>query len=557
MGRALQRSPLLAGDKGRWNPYFQFMKPIPLESKSHRLSAVLAAALLLAAGAPALLARPWTFTGIPQAVEAEFVGMKNGGVVLQGPNGKSFEVPLANFTPADQQYLRALEAGGGKAPTAENSGKPITTRTGYTIKSVATCLNQVVPMKSGVEFHVTGSGDPILGSTFDFSAPDGWLFLDNVAPSFVKSKCLTRMRVNGARASLTANLRVVQYGSGTVVIPHAPDFAAMTVYAGKSLAGESMTLNCHVDYGDAKLGKLKNSISSFILRRGYTATLAQQENGTGISRNYVAQDHDLEINLLPKGLDDGVRFVRIFPWRWVAKKGIAGGIWQNLKVAWFYDWNIGTQSSLDLEYVPIRQNRWWPGLDQDWKARGSTHLLGYNEPDRPDQAKMTVGDAIHSWPDLLATGLRLGSPAVSDGGIGWLNEFIDKADAANLRVDFVAVHYYRAVANPDDAKGAADQLYQFLKGIHDRVKRPIWLTEWNNGANWTTAPDPSEKQQKAAIAAMIKMLDATPFVERYALYNWVEQTRELQRKDGSLTPAGEVYRDKISPLSYVQDESSK
>lgn len=48
--------------------------------------------------------------------------------------------------------------------------------------------------------------------------------------------------------------------------------------------------------------------------------------------------------------------------------------------------------------------------------------------------------------------MRLGSPAVSDGGIPWLNDFIDKADA---------------VANPDDAKGAADQLYHFLKGINE------------------------------------------------------------------------------------------
>ena len=207
--------------------------------------------------------------------------------------------------------------------------------------------------------------------------------------------------------------------------------------------------------------------------------------------------------------------------------------------------------------MAIRQNRWWPNLNQDWKTKGCTHLLGYNEQDRPDQAKMSVGDAIHSWPDLLATGLRLGAPAPSDGGLGWLYEFVDKADAAGLRVDFVPVHYYRAVADPDDAKGAADQLYRYLKGVHDRMKRPLWITEWDNGANWTTAPDPTLKQQKAAIAAMIKMLDDTPFVEPYALYNWVEEVRHVQSTDGKLTPAGDVYRDKVSPVSYIQALPSK
>jgi Glycosyl hydrolase catalytic core len=114
------------------------------------------------------------------------------------------------------------------------------------------------------------------------------------------------------------------------------------------------------------------------------------------------------------------------------------------------------------------------------------------------------------------------------------------------------VHYYRAFPNPGDERGAATQFYNFLKGIHDRVKRPLWVTEWNNGANWTKAPDPTYAQEKAAVEKMIEMLDKTPFVERYAIYNWVEDVRNVQRKDGTLTPAGEAYRDKASPLSYLQ-----
>ena len=33
--------------------------------------------------------------------------------------------------------------------------------------------------------------------------------------------------------------------------------------------------------------------------------------------------------------------------------------------------------------------------------------------------------------------------------------------------------------------GAADQLYSFLKAVYDEVQRPIWVTEFNKGANWT------------------------------------------------------------------------
>lgn len=510
--------------------------------------ATLFALFLLFLEAITLQAREWRFIGLNESLEAEFVGMEKGAVVLRGPNGKSFELPFERFSPEDQGFLRALAAADAPTPAAQGPAKPITARSGYKVRSVETLINQVVTVGAGTELHVTGAGDPIKGSHFNFTAADGWLFFPNIAPSKVAADFLGRMRVNGAPSVLDENLRVAQYEAGSVVIPQGVDFPAMTVFDGKTLGGSSSPLKCHIAYDDAKLG----SIRSFILKRGYMATIAQQENGTGVSRNYVAQDHDLVVPELPKGLDSEVRFVRIFPWRWVSKKGVAGNIWKNLNVGWFYNWNINGNSSLDLEYVPIRQNRHWPGLTQDWKKKGSTHLLGFNEPDRPDQSKMTVDEAIRAWPVLLATGLRLGSPAPSDGGLKWLYEFMDKADAAGLRVDFVAVHYYRAIQEPGDAKGAAEQFHQFLKGVHDRVKRPLWVTEWNNGANWTKAPKPTPKQQEEAVAKMIEMLDKTPFVERYAIYNWVEDVRFVEKKDGTLTPAGAVYRDKVSPLSHIQ-----
>ncbi len=471
-----------------------------MDRKSLRLAAMVAGfALVAAVSTTGLQARTWKFAGVSKTLEAEFVGMKNGWVVLKDTNGKSFEFNLENFVPADQQYLRALEAGERQSNTPRAPGKPATSRKDYASKSVETLADQVITLSGSSELHVTGEGDPIAGSSFIFTSPDAWLFLDHVPPSVVESKFLNRMRVDGAKANAGTNVRVVQYASGTVVIPHEPDYAAMTIFDGKGLTGSSIPLKCYVDYNGAKLAKLRGPASSFVLKRGYTATIAQKEDGTGISRNYVAQDHDLVIDTLPAGLEGGLKFVRIFPWRWVSKKGIAGGIWKNLNIDWFYDWNIGANSTPDLEYVAIRQKRDWPGMDQDWKKKGITHLLGYNEPDHKDQSNLTVDQAIAGWPVLLGTGLRVGAPAPSDGGLGWLYQFMDKADAAGLRVDFVPVHYYRAVNDPKDAKGAAEQFRQFLKGVHDRVKRPLWVTEWNNGANWTKAPDPSEAQQKEAI----------------------------------------------------------
>ena len=262
---------------------------------------------------------------------------------------------------------------------------------------------------------------------------------------------------------------------------------------------------------------------------------------------------DDSLSRLPASLENSNRFVRVFPWRWVSKKGIAGNLEQNLDVDWLYNWNLDRNSPLDWEYVPIRQVRYWPPLSQDWKARGSSHLLGYNEPDHTDQANMAVAQAIASWPDLLGTGLRVGAPAVSDGGrSSWLYPFITQADTDGLRVDFVPVHYYWCF-NPADPAGAANQMYNFLKATYDQVKRPLWITEWNNGANWTGCGDPTAAQQQAAVAAMIDMLDNTPFVERYAAYNWVEDVRRLVWDDNSPTEAGLTYRSNAAPLAYRQE----
>lgn len=422
------------------------------------------------------------------------------------------------------------------------------------IQTYATLASTTAMLTGKSELRITGTMSPITGSVIHLNSPDSWFVMTGIRPSVVNSTYLSQVRVSGAVAVHGTNCRVVAYGNGAVVIPHAPSYSPMTVYSGKLFAGTSMALTPYTAYGTTQLGALNDNISSFKLKRGYMATLAQNSAGSGVSRCYVAQDGDLDVSVIQANLDDQVSFIRVLPWRWTCKKGIAGNIGSNLDIRWSYNWNLDQNSSLDKEYVAIRQTRWWPGLAQNWQTRGINHLLGYNEPDHVDQANLSVADAISSWPDLLATGLRVGSPAVTDGGLGgWLYPFMTQAAVADLRVDFVAVHYYRSFSNAGDPAGAANQFYNFLKGIHDTTGKPIWVTEFNNGANWTGDPDPSFAQQAATVQAMVDMLESTPWVERYSIYNWVEDVRRVEWDDAWPTAAGENYRDKVSTLSYWQD----
>ncbi len=410
------------------------------------------------------------------------------------------------------------------------------------------------------ELHITGSGDPIPGCTIHLNSEDSWIFFHNVTPSAVVSNLLSRIRVNGAAAVSGANVRVVQHVNGSVIVPHPSNYQPLTVFSGPHLTGTSTKLSQYTAYGNAALGTFAGNISSFTLKRGYTATFAQNENGTGFSRNYVAQDSDIEISILPQGFNGTIRFVRVFPWRWVSKKGSCDVSAGSLNAKWHYNWNISLNSTLDWEYVAIKQQPHWPGLNQNWQTRGVNHLLGFNEPDNSveDAYKNltppgSVSDAVARWPELLGTGLRVGAPAVTDGGYNWIVNFINQADAAGHRVDYVPVHYYRSHAG-NSPSGAATQMYNFLKSIYDVAQRPIWVTEFNNGANWTNdAHDPTVTQNRDVIRAMIQMMDNTPWIERYAIYSRVEWFRQTHYDDGGITPMGQMYRDHVAPMAYLQE----
>jgi len=420
----------------------------------------------------------------------------------------------------------------------------------------ATVADTTLTMTGHSELHLTGTGDPLSGSTVNLNSTDSWIFLHAVQPS-AAAALLAHVQVDGAAAVLDSNVRVVQHARGSVVIPHPSTFRPLEVFSSPECVGRSMKLGPYTAYNGTSLGSFNGAIRSFILKRGYTATFAQNETGSGSSMNYVAQDSDLVVATLPSTLAT-IRFARVFPWRWTGKKGSCDVDPTALNADWHYNWNISSNSTPDREYVAIRQTRWWPGLDQDWKWRGVNHLLGYNEPNNPVEDAYTsldngsVDTAIATWPDLLATGLRVGAPAVTDGGYNWIVNFINKADAVGLRVDYVPVHYYRSYSSASDAAGATAQLYNYLKSIHDVVQRPLWVTEFNNGANWTSNPDPSVDQNRDTIEAMIEMMDATPWVERYAIYSHVEWFRQTHYDDGWPTPMGFLYRDHVAPIGHVQ-----
>lgn len=222
------------------------------------------------------------------------------------------------------------------------------------------------------------------------------------------------------------------------------------------------------------------------------------------------------------------------------KKGWAGSnakYHQLFGINWFYNWSP-TGPKGDGKFVPMLKGTGQiksGGLKKLQSHPKLDHILGYNEPERVKQGNMSVEAALDFWPKLQAVadakGARLGSPAPSSdqGGMKWLDDFMQQARRRKLKVDFVAVHYYRS-RNPDD-------LEEFIKDLAKEYRLPIWLTEFNG---WSGPRDEHEDFLKAAL----RFLERERKVERYAYFDpGAGKAHSLVEKDGSLTSLGELYRD--------------
>lgn len=422
------------------------------------------------------------------------------------------------------------------------------------VETVDSLLDQDIVLNSAVEYHITNASHALTNSSVDLTDENSMLVFDNIRPSDVVSKYKSSIKINGAILAPGTNGRVAIYKLGTAILPHGSNFKPLTVFTEPDFAGESSSYQIQTYYRN--LGAFDNAIKSFKLKKGYMATFANTSDGSGYSRVFIADTEDLEMNM-PGLLSGKASFIRVFKHEWVTKKGKAGWNPDEINSTSYYDWNIGGSSSYDHEYAAIRQNAGWPSWDAINNKENISHLLGFNEPDRPDQADMPFDDMIAQWPNFMKSGLRLGSPAWSsewngapDGG-GNLFDFIEKCDELNYRVDFVALHCYWAKS--------PQSWYNDLKYIHDRTGRPLWITEWNNGANWTTESWPSgnrnytpanAEKQLNDMKKILEVLDTASFVERYFIYDWVEDCRAMVL-NGGLTLAGEYYYNNPSEIAYT------
>lgn len=219
-----------------------------------------------------------------------------------------------------------------------------------------------------------------------------------------------------------------------------------------------------------------------------------------------------------------------------------------LDLDWFYTWgkvpNLGQPVS---DFTPMV---WGAAAATSatiaeiqsklWKT-GSTRLLGFNEPDHPRQANMSVDRALQLWPILERTSLKLGSPATISPNVPWMIDFMTKAKRQGRRVDFVAVHIYQY---PN-----AKTFFRKIDETYERWGKPVWITE-TAVADWDATPTRASRYSRAQVNDYMREIYAgcrnRAYVQRFAWKTRAANdpemgTSSLFNSDGTLSSTGRLY----------------
>ena len=447
----------------------------------------------------------------------------------------------------------------------------VTTIATNSTQTVASCSGSVT-LSTATDYVITATSDALTGS-INITNSRAVVIFQNIKPSTVSSSYLSKIKINGSTAQNGTNCRVEIYRHGAIVLPYANTGQPLTVYDALNTSGNSKS-DFTVNAAYRALGTWDNAIMSFTLKRGYMVTMANHTDGTGYSHCFIANDGDITVNL-PATMRGSVSFLRIFPWRWPSKKGYAGKDdtpMSLMNVTWFYEWNAESYNYANYEYVPQRHHEtgttysgeqtWaWPSWGTIDALNGYTHVLGQNEPDNTSGSEMymTVDQLIELHKYFLYSGMRVGTFATCNPNATWVKDYVDRCKAQNMRVDFVATHYYKGGQSPSS-------FINDLKALYDATGLPVWVTEWNNGANWTSesgfttdtngwytwGSGDDHAQNGTWLVDCLKRADDCEWLERLAVYNDVQQKRYVHWNTDAhwTTTAGSKYGAYQSKLAY-------
>lgn len=414
--------------------------------------------------------------------------------------------------------------------------------------------NSVDVMVKGVSSLILkGSIDNVIvNSTINLEGGDAWLFFTNVdIDKFRESDLPSKIKINSENIKEGVNVDFIRYYNGLYLKPRVGNYVPLYLY--KENDETAYPVNLDKVYTGSEIPVGDNAVSKIMLKRGHMLVMADNADGTGNSKVFVAENNNLEIKL-DDDLKNKVSFMRTVPWNYVTKKGIGGkfALRKELGITWHYRWGTYEEDATTFEqdYVPM----FWSKATEDvinkvFQMKLTNHVLSFNEPDGADQANLTPEVALERYPAILKLGLRTGSPACKEGQWkNWLAEFMEGCKQKNYRVDFIAIHWYdwgnTNDPSPENIDAMVNRLKNDIDNCYAKYGLPIWITEFNANTNRDS------ETQIRFLEKALPMLEAHPHVERYAYFQPSKGTGDFLDENGNLTEVAKAYGKTYSTPSY-------
>lgn len=193
----------------------------------------------------------------------------------------------------------------------------------------------------------------------------------------------------------------------------------------------------------------------------------------------------------------------------INKFGVAGGTEQSTKIigaSWFYTWSSANNAQ-SVEFVPMI---WDETHINDKIVSNSEYLLVFNEPDRPDQANISVEDAIILFYEIEEKypNKKLVSPATINE-TEWISKFLKLfTEKYNRypRLNALAFHCYF-----HDADWCIDLGNKFIDLANKYNIKEVWCTEF-------AFLEVYNKDYKNQINIFVSWLESEQIIKRYAPY---------------------------------------
>lgn len=220
--------------------------------------------------------------------------------------------------------------------------------------------------------------------------------------------------------------------------------------------------------------------------------------------------------------------------------------------AWAYNWASSPGGTLPegVKYVPMswvknEDAKTWLGLVDQAVKNGSDIVMGFNEPDHAEQAKMTASEACTAWesyynpiatshPDVLILG-----PSVTNAGndvnmgLQWLQQFQDVCPQAVWHA--ANIHFYDIYQEGEGEAGTVGRFIAQVKKAAKQTGKKVWVTEF--GLNTGSA---TPEQAAKFLTAVMEFMEGSDLVSGYS-YFMVGSGENQLLSGNSLSAVGSAY----------------